>query len=261
MTTADFIIALFYRIDNQMATVPKHPQAALYPSETVTLGFLYVLKGGSKRAFYRWLRRDWLEFFPRLPERTRLFRLWANHTDWINGFRATPTTLGVIDSYGIELIHPAREGRSGRPLGKKGLSNRRWIVGGKLCLVVNQWGLIVDWDCHTANVHDSVFQSMISRFEEQMIVLGDQGFHAQEGDPANLKICPAKTWGDRMVIETVFSMLTLMGRFKQQTHRAWAYFKAHLSLAVAAFNLLVGWHGLQPDNNGFIKLSMAEFTL
>ena len=32
MTTAEFIIALFYRIDNQMCIVPKHPQAALYPS-------------------------------------------------------------------------------------------------------------------------------------------------------------------------------------------------------------------------------------
>ena len=55
-------------------------------------------------------------------------------------------------------------------------------------------------------------------------------------------------------------MLTLMGRFKRHTHRAWAYFNAHLSLAVAAFNLLVGWHGLQLDENGFIKLSMAEFS-
>ena len=33
MTTADFIIALFYRIDNHMLDVPKHPQASLYPSE------------------------------------------------------------------------------------------------------------------------------------------------------------------------------------------------------------------------------------
>lgn len=261
MTTADFIIALFHRIDNQMLHVPKHPQAALYPSETVTLGILYALKGGGKRAFYRWLVRDWLAFFPRLPERTRLFRLFAAHADWTDAFRAEPSTLGVIDSYGIELIHPVREGRSSRSIGKKGLSNRRWIVGGKLCLVVNQWGLIVDWDCHTANVHDSVFHPMISRFREQMILLGDQGFHAQAGDPANLKICPAKTWGDRMVIETVFSMLTLIGRFKHQTHRAWAYFNAHLSFAVATFNLLVQWHGLEPDKNGFVKLSIAEFSL
>ena len=38
-----------------MFHVPKPPQAALYPSAVVTLGVLYALKGGSKRAFYRWL--------------------------------------------------------------------------------------------------------------------------------------------------------------------------------------------------------------
>ena len=30
MTPAEFIIALFCRIDNQMHGMPKHPQAALY---------------------------------------------------------------------------------------------------------------------------------------------------------------------------------------------------------------------------------------
>ena len=49
MTTAEFIIALFYRIDNQMSIVPKHPQAALYPSETVPLGVLYALRAGAGR--------------------------------------------------------------------------------------------------------------------------------------------------------------------------------------------------------------------
>ena len=88
---------------------------------------------------------------------------------------------------------------------------------------------------------------MIGRYEEQMILLSDQGFHAKAGDPANLKGCPAKTWGERMVIETVFSMLTRIGHFKRQTHRAWAYFRAHLSFAMATFNLLAQWHGLQPD--------------
>ncbi len=261
MTTADFIIALFNRIDHHMRDVPKHPQAALYPSETVTLAVLYALKGGSKRAFYRWLVRDGLAFFPRLPERTRLFRLFAAHPDWTDPFRAAPTTLGVIDSYGIELLHPIRQGRSPQQIGRKGTSNRRWIVGGKLCLLVNQWGLIVDWDWAPAKVHDSVFQPMIRRLEAEMILLSDNGFHAKEGDPLNLKCCPPKTWGDRMVIETVFSMLTLISRFKHQSHRAWTYFNAHLSFAVATFNLLVQWQGLEPDENGFIKLSMAEFSL
>jgi len=67
---------------------------------------------------------------------------------------AEPTILGLIDTYGIELIHPRREGRSEKQIGKKGLSNKRWIVGGKLCFVLNHIGLIVDWDVSTANVYD-----------------------------------------------------------------------------------------------------------
>jgi hypothetical protein len=54
-----------------------------------------------------------------------------------------PTVLGVIDTYGIELIHPMREGRSPQQIGRKGLSNHRWIVGGKLCLLLDQYGLVV----------------------------------------------------------------------------------------------------------------------
>ena len=47
MTTEDFIIELFCRVDDQMGIVPKHSQASLYPSEVVTLAFLFTLKGGS----------------------------------------------------------------------------------------------------------------------------------------------------------------------------------------------------------------------
>ena len=49
----------------------------IHPSETVTLMVLYALKGGGKRAFYRWVAHDGRAFFPGLPERTRLFRLFA----------------------------------------------------------------------------------------------------------------------------------------------------------------------------------------
>ena len=37
MTTPDFIIALFYAVDQEMLEVPKHPDAQLYPREGVTL--------------------------------------------------------------------------------------------------------------------------------------------------------------------------------------------------------------------------------
>ncbi len=88
-------------------------------------------------------------------------------------FLATPTVLKVIDTYGIELIHPIREGHSPEQIGRKGLSNHRWIVGGKLCLLLNQWGLIVAWKCATANVPDKTFQWLIRQFEERMRLMLD----------------------------------------------------------------------------------------
>src|SRR5216683_8348903 len=168
MMTVEFITALFYEVDEQLRAIPKHPEAHLWPSEVVTLGLLHALKGGGNRAFSRWLTRDYRALFPRLPERTRLFRLLKTHQDWTRAFLAAPTVLGVIDTYGIELIHPRREGRSPQPIGRKGLSNHRWIVGGKRCLVLNQWGLIVAWACATAHVAETTFQSLRVRFPERM---------------------------------------------------------------------------------------------
>lgn len=55
MTTEDFIIELFCRVDDQMDVVPKHSQASLYPSEVVA------------RAVCRKSTRS-RGFLPRLPE-------------------------------------------------------------------------------------------------------------------------------------------------------------------------------------------------
>jgi len=261
VTTEDFIYELFCRIDDALLEVPKHPQAVLYPSEVVTLAFLFALKGVGNRAFYRWVQRDWLPLFPHLPERTRLFRLFSTHQDWTARFLAEPTVLGVIDTYGVELIHPMREGRSAAQIGKKGVSNHRWIVGGKLCLVLNQWGLVVAWDCDTANVADNTFQPLIQQFEETMIIFGDTGMHAQAGDPANLRVCRRGEWNDRMMVETVLSMLTLVSHFKKVMHRVWAYFQARLAFTMALFNVLVQWYGLPVGEDGIVHLSIAEFSL
>jgi hypothetical protein len=261
MSTIDFITELFCCLDDAMKDVAKHSQANLYPSEIVTLGILFALKGVGNRAFYRWLKRDCLALFPRLPERTRLFRLFKAHQAWTDRFLAEPTLLGVADTYGIELLHPMREGRSSKQIGKKGKSNHRWIIGGKLGFVLNQFGLIVDWGCDTANVHDSTFQPLVAQFRDEMIVLTDTGFHAKAGDPPNMKVCPRGTWNVRMLVETVLSMLTVVCHFKKVSHRAWQHLQARLAFTMAAFNILVQWHGLQPDENGFVHLSIAEFSL
>ena len=162
-TTEELIIALFCKVDDQCKAdrelKHKHPQAKLYPSELITIGMLFALKGGGQRAFYRWLWRDWRQFFGSLPERTRLFRALVAHKLWAEKFLASATVLGVCDSFGIETIHPIRQGRTSKQMGKKGKSNHRWMVGMKLMVILNQWGLVVDWDWHTANTHDTVFQT------------------------------------------------------------------------------------------------------
>ena len=261
MTMEDFITELFCRIDDALQDVPKHSQANLYPSEVVTIAMLFTLKGGHGRAFYRWMSKNWRSLFPKLPHRTRLFRLFVTHQYLTDRFMADPTILGVIDSYGIELIHPIREGRSKKQIGKKGLSNKRWIVGGKLCLLLNKFGLVVDWDFGAANQYDADFQHLVWKVLEQMIVLADTHFHAAHGDPPNLKICPRGTWNDRMVIETVLSMLTVICSFKKVFHRTWPQFQARLAYMMACFNILVQWDGFNLDENGFFPLSIAEFSL
>lgn len=262
MTTVDFIIRLFCRVDDAMGKAEKHPQASLYPSEVVTIAILFALKGVGNRAFYRWLERDYKDLFPKLPDRTRLFRLFNTHRHWTQRFLAEHSLLGLVDSYGIELIHPRREGRSEQQIGKKGLSNQRWIVGCKLCYVLNHLGLIVDWDIDTANVYDgSAFPALVEDHQESMALFADPGFEKRDWHPANLKICQRGEWNSRMIVETVLSMLTLINHFKKVMHRQWAYLKSRLAYTMAMFNILVQWEGLQVDEQGCVHFSLAPFSL
>ncbi|WP_298981318.1 hypothetical protein [Caldilinea sp.] len=154
----------------------------MHPSEIVTLAILFALKGVGDRAFSRWLVRDWRPLFPKLPERTRLFRLFKTHP-------------------------------------------------------------------------------LIRSLAEEMFILVDHGFFSQTKNPANMKVCKRGSWNVRMMAETVLSMSTTVRHCKRLRHRVWEYFKARLTFTMAAFNLLVQWHGLHPDENGVIRLSIAEFSL
>ena len=262
MTTVDFITELFCLVDDQIGDAPKHSQAKLYPSEVVTLALLYALTGKGQRAYWRWLSRDYQPLFPQLPERTRLFRLFNSHWYWIGEFLAPPSLIGVVDSYGIELLHPRREGRSDQQIGRKGVSNRRWIVGGKLCFVLDHLGRIVDWECDTANVYDgSAFQHLVDKYRNDMVIFSDNGFRKNDWHPTNLRLCKPGEWNVRMVVETVLSMLTYVCHFKHMAHKAWRYFETRVGFTLAIFNILIQWHGFQPDEMGFVPLSIAEFSL
>lgn len=254
MTASDFTVALFCRVDDVLFDAKKHCLAELHPSEVVTLGMLQALRGEGNRAFYRWVQKELGTLFPRLPERTRLFRLLVPFEPLCRHFLAAPTFFGVADSYGIELVHPWREKRTQRQVARKGLSNHRWIVGAKFAVVTNDCGRIVSFDVDGANVHDTTFHPMIEQWKDEMIVLADKGFKAREGNPANLKICDKGNWNERMIIETVFSLFTGILKMKKLTHRLLAPLKARLAYACAVFNLCTAW-------SGEVKLELAPFAL
>ncbi len=263
MTQEHFIIELFCRVDDMLPKTPEHRQAKLSISELVTLGLLFALKGSSQHAFYRWVRQNWQPLFPALPDRTRLFRRLKTHRKLTEEFLGEPTVFGVIDSYGIELCHLIREIHqpNRQRIGKKGFAAWRWIVGGKLCQVANQFGLITDSTVKTANVSDTDFLPLVEDVRQRMIVLADKGFRRRINQPENLKICGRGEWNDRMLIETIFSLLSQVCRLKHLRQRVWAYFEMRLAYTVAMFNVLQQWNGLNFDKNGVLHLSLAELSL
>ena len=254
MTTIDFTISLFCRIDDVLQDQEKHPFALLHPSEVVTLAMLQVLRGEGNRAFDRWVRRELKSLFPRLPERTRLFRLFVQYQELCQRFLAQTTFFGIVDSYGIELVHPWRERRTQREVARKGVSLHRWIVGAKVCVLTDCLGRIVDFGVEGANVHDSKFHPLIEKVKDHMIVLGDKGFHARTDAPCNLKICNKGQWNERMTIETLFSLFTTVLRLKKLAHRLLEPLKARLAYTCALCNLCFDW-------NGETKLQLAQFKL
>ena len=271
MPTTDCVIALFCVVDERLGAVPRHPQARLWPSEAVTVGLLYALKGGSFRAFERWLRRDLAPLFGAapvrgLPERTRLLRVLRRHRPLADAFLADPTFFTVIDTYGIELIHPWRYRRTAAQVGRKGWSNHRWIVGLKLCWLVNARGEVVAWAWATANESDRRFLPLVWALNGRSVTLADVGFRDPPGTrsprtPPNLKVCPRGAWNERMLVETLLSLVHRVCRLKYLWHRAAPYLDAHLAYVAALVNALLILNARAAPDDPYPPLRLAQYAL
>src|SRR5687767_6499385 len=162
MTTEDIIIHLFCYVDDQLPAMPKVGRAALYPSEVVTIGILFCIKGGRFRAFCRWLKRDYDALFGGLPDRSNLQRQLEKYQYLTDRLLAEPSTLNVVDSYPIELVFPIRQGRSPQQLGGKNKDKGRWYIGIKLAWILNTYGRVVGWSWVTANRPDQDFNPLLA---------------------------------------------------------------------------------------------------
>lgn len=80
MSTEEILLHVFLIVDDNMSDVKKRSDARLYPSEIVTIGFIFALTGGKYRPFYRWLRSNLGHWFPTLPEQSRLLRLLRDYS-------------------------------------------------------------------------------------------------------------------------------------------------------------------------------------
>jgi hypothetical protein len=239
MSTEDILLRVFEIVDPALVDVKKRSDAHLYPSEIVTIGLMFALKGGKYRPFYRWLCDNLGKWFPNMPEQSRLLRLLRDYSHYTDRFLKQPSFFTIIDTYGIELIHPRREGRSPNQLGKKGKSNGRWIVGIKLAWLVNNLGEVVDWSWDTANEPDNLFRETATHYNEETITLSDLGFRKQDTPQENLKYCEKGTWNERYQIETDFSFIEGTCHSKKLYHREEKHLEGRLGHMAALLNVLL----------------------
>ena len=230
MTTEDIIIHIFCHVDNSVGPISKDPCAKLYPSEVVTIGILFALKGGHFRAFYRWLKRDFDGLFGGLPDRTNVSRQMREYQHLTDLLLAQPSVLNVVDSYPIELIFPIRKKRSKQQFGAKSRDKGRWSVGVKLCWILNSFGQVCGWIWDKMNCADNSFLDFFAEYDQEAILLADWGFRCAAGVPNNVKICKKGTWNERMLVETSFSLLTVVCHAKKIHHRLEAYIETRLVL-------------------------------
>ena len=93
-----------------------------------------------------------------------------------------------------------------------------------------------------------------------MCIRDSVGFAQTDGSPANLRVCRRGEGNGRLLVETALAMLGGVCHLKKMQHRHRAYFKIQLAFRREAFNRSVQWEYLPVDDNGFVLLSIAQFS-
>ena len=120
MNITDFITELYCNIDDVLPPMVPHSQARLSVSELITIGVLHAIKNVKQRPFCHWLKDNYGHLFPKLPERTRLFRRLETQSCWTGYFLASPlswalptaTELNCAIGCALGVISTRRTGRT-----------------------------------------------------------------------------------------------------------------------------------------------------
>ena len=169
--------------------------------------------------------------------------------------------IGVIDSYGIELMHPRREGRSKRSHRQERHLQTRWIVAASSALCSTTWGASLTGNVtRPTSMMARPFSTWSTSFRHEWSSFLTPVLRRRlaSNQPACL---PAWRMECAHGCRNGSLHADLHLRFKHMAHKVWRYFEAHVGWTLALFNILVEWNGFIPDDDGFVHLSIAEFSL
>ena len=146
-------------------------------------------------------------------------------------------------------------------MGRKASQTIAGSWGIKLGWLVNDKGQVVDW--HTVNVADRHFRLVAEPFDAETVTLTDLGFRQKDAPLGNLKHSSPKTWNERMLLETILSLITRVCHLKHVYHRVADYLILPLSYFSALFNLLLSLnYWLEPEAPLSERLlHIAEYAL
>ena len=219
-TTIEFITALFCQVDDHLSTSPNTPRPTSGPVKS-SLGLLTPSRRGQP-ALLSLADTRLSRPVPRLPERTRLFRC-SRPSGLDAGVLGCSDRAEVIDTVGssssIRCGKGAARGRLAARLSNPAGCRRETLSAAQPVGVDRGVGVCHRQCCgQHLSMADSAGGWANDRPERHR-------FHAAGGDPSNLKLCQRGEWQDRMLVETVLSMLTLVCHLKKVMHQGWACFR------------------------------------
>src|SRR5258708_12778592 len=132
-----------------------------------------------------------------------------------------------------------RQGRSKQQFGAKSRDKGRWSVGIKLCWILNRCCQVCGWIWDKMNYADKNFLDFFQEYDGQAVILADWGFRCVDGVPNNVKLCKKGTWNNRMVVETSFSLLTVVFNPKKFHHRLKPYIQSPLSYTILSSKIFL----------------------
>lgn len=118
----------------------------------------------------------------------------------------------------------------------------------------------------TANVSDRRFLPLVWALEGRSVTLADVGFRDPPGTrsartPPNLKVCRRGVWNERMLIETLLSLVHRVCRLKYLWHRAAPYLDAHLAYVAALVTALLALNARATSRDPYPPPRFAHYAL